>query len=102
MGHRPTQTHSGQRRDQHPRTLDRWLDKVAIRAGVTVKGWHDLRHALATDLGDDGTPLTRTAAVLGHRTIDTTGRVYTHPTSAADAAISRGQRLLQSRPSDAS
>lgn len=76
------------------RTLDRWLDQVAARTGVQVKGWHDLRHALATDLGDDGTPLTRTAAVLGHRSVDTTSRVYTHPTSAADAAIARGQRLL--------
>ena len=76
------------------RVLDRWLDQVASMAGVQVKGWHDLRHALATDLGDDGTPLTRTAAVLGHRSVDTTSRVYTRPTSAADAAISRGRRLL--------
>lgn len=76
------------------RTLDRWLDHVADCAGADVKGWHDLRHALATDLGDDGTPLTRTAAVLGHRSVDTTSRVYTHPTSAADAAVTRGHRLL--------
>lgn len=77
------------------RTLDRWLDQVADRAGVTIKGWHDLRHALATALGDDGIPLTRTAAVLGHRNVDTTSRVYTHPTAAADAAVGRGGRLLR-------
>jgi integrase len=76
------------------RNLDRWLDTVATNAGVPVKGWHDFRHALATALGDDGTPLTQTAAVLGHRNIDTTGRVYTHPTHAADAAAKRGARLL--------
>jgi integrase len=80
------------------RNLDRWLDKVAATAGVAVKGWHDFRHALATSLGDDGTPLTQTAAVLGHRNIDTTGRVYTHPTAAADAAATRGERLLRLRP----
>jgi integrase len=61
------------------RNLDRWLDKIAANAGIPVKGWHDFRHTLATALGDDGTPLTQTAAVLGHRNIDTTGRVYTHP-----------------------
>lgn len=76
------------------RTLDRWLDRVATTAGVTIKGWHDLRHALATGLGDDGVPLTRTAAVLGHRNVETTSRVYTHPTDAADAAVTRGTRLL--------
>jgi len=77
------------------RTIDRWLDKVAERAAVDVKGWHDLRHALATSLGDGGTPLTRTAAILGHRSVDTTSRVYTHPTVAADAAVPRGERLLK-------
>jgi integrase len=81
------------------RNLDRWLDKIAANADVQVKGWHDFRHALATALGDDGTPLTQTAAVLGHRNIDTTGRVYTHPTIAAEAAATRGHRLLgQSEP----
>jgi integrase len=79
------------------RNLDRWLDRIAAKAGVQVKGWHDFRHALATALGEDGTPLTRTAAVLGHRKVDTTGRVYTHPTAAADAAVLRGQRLLSAR-----
>lgn len=77
------------------RNLDRWLDKIADKAKVEVKGWHDFRHALATALGDEGTPITQTAAVLGHRNIDTTGRVYTHPTIAADAAAKRGGRLLQ-------
>jgi integrase len=76
------------------RNLDRWLDRVATKAKVEVKGWHDFRHALATALGEDGTPLTRTAAVLGHRKIDTTGRVYTHPTDPADAAVTRGDRIL--------
>ena len=76
------------------RNLDRWLDTVAADAGVPVKGWHDFRHALATALGEGGTPLTQTAAVLGHRNIDTTGRVYTHPTHAAGAAAKRGARLL--------
>ncbi|MDQ1689143.1 MAG: integrase [Frankiaceae bacterium] len=78
----------------HRRNLDRWLDRIAKAAGVKVKGWHDLRHALATGLGDDGVPVTRTASVLGHRNIDTTTRVYTHPTEAADAAVARGLRLL--------
>jgi integrase len=76
------------------RNLDRWLDRTARTAGVKVKGWHDLRHALATGLGDDGVPVTRTASVLGHRNIDTTTRVYTHPTDPADAAVARGLRLL--------
>jgi integrase len=55
---------------------------------------HEFRPALATALGDDGTPITQTAAVLGHRNIDTTGRVYAHPTVAADAATQRGERRL--------
>jgi integrase len=83
------------------RNLDRWLDKIAAKAGVNVKGWHDFRHALATALSEDGTPLTQTAAVLGHRNIDTTGRVYTHPTASADAAAKRGGRLLdQAKPAN--
>jgi integrase len=79
------------------RNLDRWLDRVAGKAKVEVKGSHDFRHTLATASGEDGTPLTRTAAALGHRKVDTTGRVYTHPTAAADAAVPRGQRLLTSK-----
>lgn len=77
------------------RNIDRWLDKVAESANVTVKGWHDLRHALATGLADDGVPVTRNAAVLGHRNVTTTTGVYTHaPRGVADAAVGRGRRLL--------
>lgn len=81
------------------RNLDRWLDAVAARAGVTVKGWHDLRHALGTALADAGAPLTRSAAVLGHANVQTTATVYTHPAQGvADAAVNRGTHLLRGEP----
>lgn len=81
----------------HRRNLDRWLDAVAAQAGVTVKGWHDLRHALGTALADAGAPLTRSAAVLGHANVQTTATVYTHPAQGvANAAVDRGTNLLSS------
>lgn len=79
----------------YPRNLSRWLDRIAAQAGVSLKGWHDLRHALGTALADGGAPLTRSAAVLGHANVQTTATVYTHPKSGvADAALGRGADLL--------
>ena len=40
--------------------------------------FHDLRHAFATILFDEGEELGSIAAALGHTSVDTTKRVYAH------------------------
>jgi integrase len=46
------------------------------RAGVPPIRFHDLRHAFATILFDEGEELGSIAAALGHTSVDTTKRVY--------------------------
>jgi site-specific recombinase XerD len=50
------------------------LKAYAIRAGIsaTRSGAHPVRHAFATRLMEQGTPLKEIADLLGHRTIETT------------------------------
>lgn len=79
-----------------PNNLRRWLRQTAITAKVEIRGFHDLRHAIASSLADSGEVPIRVAALLGHANPRTTLGVYTHPVMAsADAGVERGSRLLK-------
>jgi integrase len=39
---------------------------------------HDLRHFVATELGDGGVPIATISKRLGHRDVSTTLNIYTH------------------------
>jgi integrase len=78
-----------------PNGLRRWLRIVAKTAAVDIKGFHDLRHAVASTLADQGAAPIHVAALLGHATPRTTLGVYTHPVApSAAVGVDRGARLL--------
>ena len=60
---------------------------------------HDLRHFVATVLGDGGLPIATISGRLGHRDTATTLNIYTHALPATDqqAAVYLGG-LLANRP----
>jgi Phage integrase family len=61
----------------------------ALTAAMGVTGYttHSLRHQFATEALDDGANIANIAAILGHRTVETTLRVYVHPTTDAEARM---------------
>lgn len=70
----------------HP---DRWIDGTVLtkdfqaalaRAEIATMRWHDLRHATASLLIAQGTPLAVVSAILGHSGIGITVDVYGHLT----------------------
>jgi integrase len=56
---------------------------------------HDLRHFVATGLGDGGVPIATISKRLGHRDVSTTLNIYTHALPATDqrAAAYLGELL---------
>jgi integrase len=56
---------------------------------------HDLRHFVATELGDGGVPIATISKRLGHRDVSTTLNIYTHALPATDqrAAAYLGELL---------
>jgi integrase len=81
----------------HHRTVWSSFEVRVARAGVRRIRFHDLRHAFATILFDEGEELGSIAAALGHTSVDTTKRVYAHllpkralvTASRIDAALGR-------------
>jgi Phage integrase family len=61
----------------------------ALTAAMGVTGYttHSLRHQFASEALDDGANIANIAAILGHRTVETTLRVYVHPTQDAEARM---------------
>ena len=70
---RPLSRSGGRRRDDgHPfdrRTIHRYVDNVAKRAGVGHVHPHQFRHTLATQAINRGMSLEAIAALLGHRSM---------------------------------
>jgi integrase len=73
----------------HPRILSWWVPQLAHAAGVPVIQPKDMRATCATNLLDQGWPLPRVAALLGHASIATTASHY------ARAISRREDRLAQ-------
>jgi integrase len=73
----------------HPRILSWWVPAIARAADVPVIQPKDMRATCATVLLDQGWPLPRVAALLGHASIATTAAHY------ARAISRREDRLAQ-------
>jgi integrase len=71
-----------------PRNVNRRFDDLRSRAGLTWLRLHDLRHAFATFLLDQGVELRTVMELLGHSTIRLTADTYGHvlPARAREAA----------------
>ena len=81
---------SGSMFDLTPPGLYRRLLELGRRAGVAVHP-HTLRHTLAKNLVDAGVGLHEVAALLGHRSLNTT-RVYVTP---GERDLERAMRALE-------
>ena len=71
----------------HPWRPDVCTNRFArLRAQVGLESvrLHDLRHFVATMLGDGGMPIATISSRLGHRDTATTLNIYTHAIPATD------------------
>jgi hypothetical protein len=63
------------------------FDALTAAMGVSGYSTHSLRHQFASEALDDGANIANIAAILGHKTVETTLRVYVHPTQDAEARM---------------
>jgi integrase len=66
--------------------------------GLTSVRLHDLRHFVATMLGDGGMPIATISSRLGHRDTATTLNIYTHAIPATDQHAAAYMRNLLGPP----
>jgi integrase len=72
--------------------------RLRTQLGLDRVRLHDLRHFVATVLGDAGVPIATISSRLGHRDAATTLKIYTHALPATDhqAAAYLGSLLSDS------
>lgn len=79
------------------------FQRILARAGLPHQRFHDLRHACATLLLEDGEELGVVSRILGHSQIATTADVYAHLTPAMlERSAARMDAILAPRPEAAS
>jgi len=66
--------------------------KLALRAGVRLVRFHDLRHTTATVMLAHGIDVRTVADVLGHADVSTTLRTYVHSTEGATRHAAQAMR----------
>jgi site-specific recombinase XerD len=76
--------------------MNRQLTPVCERLGLKGVSWHWLRHATATLLNSQGTPLSTTQELLGHSSPEITREIYLHSVPAdARKAVERLEKLME-------
>jgi integrase len=63
------------------------FDTLTAAMGITGYTTHSLRHQFASEALDRGANIANIAAILGHRTVETTLRIYVHQTEDAEARM---------------
>ena len=77
------------------RNVTQELQKALARQGLPRTRFHDLRHAYATLMLEDGEDLAVVSKSLGHANLSTTADIYAHLTLAMqDRAAARMDRIL--------
>lgn len=84
-------------------TVQKRFEALAAAMGVEGYTTHSLRHQFATEALDSGANIANIAAVLGHKSVETTLRVYVHPTEDAEDAMRQAMNARWgTRPAPAS
>ncbi|HUF32568.1 MAG TPA: site-specific integrase [Acidimicrobiales bacterium] len=68
-----------------PDVCTNWFGRLRADLDLDHVRLHDVRHFVATALGDAGTPIATISARLGHRDKATTLNIYSHSLPATDA-----------------
>lgn len=71
-------------RPRRPDVCTNRFGRLRQRLGLSSVRLHDLRHFVATVLGDGGVPIATISSRLGHRDTATTLNIYTHALPATD------------------
>lgn len=89
-----------QGRPWRPDVCTNRFGRLRARLGLQSVRLHDLRHFVASVLGDGGVPIATISGRLGHRDIATTLNLYTHALPATDqrAAAYLGTLLARRDP----
>jgi len=92
-----------QQRQLDSRNVTKAFQRNLANAGLPHQRFHDLRHACATLLLEDGEDLGVVSRILGHSQIATTADVYAHLTPAMlERSAARMDSILARRPDAAS